>query len=58
MPDAVYEQATAAFSEPELAKLTLAIAKINCRNRLSMAFRTVPGSYKPKVQIKAAAASA
>ena len=53
VPDAVFEQARAAFSEAELAKLTLAIAEINCWNRLSIAFRTVPGSYKPRVQAAA-----
>ncbi|MFI5014733.1 MAG: carboxymuconolactone decarboxylase family protein [Hyphomicrobiales bacterium] len=55
VPDAVYEQAKAEFSEAELARLTLAIVEINCWNRLNIAFRTVPGSYKPRVQVSAAA---
>jgi len=46
VPDAVYAQARAEFSEEELANLTLAIVAINGANRLNIAFRTVPGSYQ------------
>jgi AhpD family alkylhydroperoxidase len=46
VPDEVYEQARAQFSEEELANLTLAIVAINGANRLNIAFRTVPGSYQ------------
>jgi AhpD family alkylhydroperoxidase len=46
VPDAVYEQARAQFSEQELANLTLAVVAINGANRLNIAFRTVPGSYR------------
>jgi AhpD family alkylhydroperoxidase len=46
VPDEVYEQARAQFSEQELANLTLAIVAINGANRLNIAFRTVPGSYR------------
>ena len=46
VPDAVYEEARAAFSEEELVKLTLAIVAINGANRINIAFRTVPGSYR------------
>jgi AhpD family alkylhydroperoxidase len=53
VPDAVFEEARKVFSEAELAKLTLAIVEINCWNRLSIAFRTVPGSYKPRVRAAA-----
>ena len=49
-PDEVYERAGAQFSEEELANLTLAIIAINGANRLNIAFRTVPGSYRVKVQ--------
>ena len=49
-PDEVYEQARAQFSEEELANLTLAIIAINGANRLNIAFRTVPGSYKVPVR--------
>ncbi len=46
VPDAVYEQARQEFDEQELANLTLAIVAINGANRLNIAFRTVPGSYR------------
>jgi len=46
VPDEVYEEARARFSEEELANLTLAIIAINGANRLNIAFRTVPGSYR------------
>jgi AhpD family alkylhydroperoxidase len=46
VPDRVYEQARAQFSEEELANLTLAIVAINGANRLNIAFRTVPGSHR------------
>jgi len=44
--DFVYDQARAQFGEEELANLTLAIIAINGANRLNIAFRTVPGSYR------------
>jgi AhpD family alkylhydroperoxidase len=44
--DDVYELARAQFSEEELANLTVAIVAINGANRLNIAFRTVPGSYR------------
>jgi AhpD family alkylhydroperoxidase len=46
VPDEVFAQARAQFSEEELANLTLAIIAINGANRLNIAFRTVPGSYQ------------
>jgi AhpD family alkylhydroperoxidase len=46
VPEAVYGQVRAQFSEEELANLTLAIIAINGANRLNIAFRTVPGSYR------------
>ena len=46
VPDEVFEQARAQFSEEELANLTLAVIAINGANRLNIAFRTVPGSYR------------
>jgi AhpD family alkylhydroperoxidase len=46
VPDDVYEEARAQFSEEELANLTLAIVAINGANRLNIAFRTVPGRYR------------
>jgi len=50
VPDDVYGRATLQFKPDELANLTLAIATINSWNRLSIAFRTVPGAYKSNLQ--------
>ena len=47
VPDDVYELVRKHFEEKELVDLTLAIAAINGRNRLAIAFRKVPGSYRP-----------
>ena len=47
VPDDVYERARAQFSEEELVNLTLAVVAINGWNRLSIAFRAVPGAYQP-----------
>ncbi len=46
-PDAAYEAVRAQFSEEEIKTLTLAAVMINTWNRLNVAFRTVPGDYKP-----------
>ena len=48
VPDEVYEQARAEFSEAELANLTLAIITINGWNRLGVGFRLEPGHYKAR----------
>ena len=45
--DKVYEAARQHFSEQELSDLTLAVVTINAWNRLSIAFRVVPGTYQP-----------
>lgn len=47
VPDAVYQEARAQFSEQELIDLTLALVAINGWNRLCIAFRSVPGTYRP-----------
>jgi len=47
VPDEVYERVRQHFSEAELIELTLAITSINTWNRLNIAFRTVPGNYRP-----------
>jgi len=47
VPDAVYDHVKNFFSEKELADLTLAVTAINSWNRLSIAARTVPGTYEP-----------
>ena len=43
VPDDVYAQARACFSEAELVDLTLAISTINSWNRLAVSFRQSPG---------------
>lgn len=48
VPDAVYEQARAQFSEEELVNLTMCVVAINGWNRLSVAFRTPSGTYQPR----------
>ncbi|HEV2245419.1 MAG TPA: carboxymuconolactone decarboxylase family protein [Terriglobia bacterium] len=53
-PDDVYEEARKQFSEEELVNLTIAIVAINGWNRLSIAFRAVPGSYQPAAAGKSA----
>jgi AhpD family alkylhydroperoxidase len=45
VPDEVFEEARKQFDEAELANLTVAVVAINGWNRLSIAFRTVPGTY-------------
>ncbi|MCO5089784.1 carboxymuconolactone decarboxylase family protein [Bosea sp. (in: a-proteobacteria)] len=44
--DEVFAAARAQFSEPELVELTMAIIAINGWNRINVAFRTVPGTYR------------
>src|SRR5437762_10698862 len=46
VPDALYQEARRHFSEKELVDLTLALIAINAWNRLSISFRTVPGTYR------------
>lgn len=45
--DDVYEQVNQHFVGEELVNLTLAVVTINGWNRLAIAFRAVPGEYKP-----------
>jgi alkylhydroperoxidase family enzyme len=52
VPDSVYQQAREHFSEKELIDLTLAIVAINGWNRLSIAFRTVAGTYEPQAVLQ------
>jgi AhpD family alkylhydroperoxidase len=46
VPDAVYAEACKHFNEKALVNLTLAVVAINGWNRLCIAFRVVPGSYR------------
>ena len=47
VPDETYDHVSKFFNEKEMADLTFAITMINAWNRLNIAGRTVPGSYKP-----------
>jgi len=47
VPDGVFERVKEVFNDKELADLTLAVTAINSWNRLSIAARTVPGTYQP-----------
>ena len=44
VPDEVFEATRQHFSEQEMADLTFAVVAINAWNRLSIAFRVVPGT--------------
>lgn len=46
VPDAVYEEAAAHFSENKLAQLIMAIVAINGWNRIAITTRLVPGKYE------------
>ena len=52
MPDSVYEETRRHFSEQEVADLTLAVVAIHGWNRISIAFRVVPGTYQPPPRLK------
>ena len=47
VPDEVYEQARSHFSEKEIFDLTIVASTINAWNRIAVASRTPPGTYKP-----------
>lgn len=49
VPDDVFEQARAQFSEEELVNLAMAVVTINSWNRLAITFRAIPGAYQPPV---------
>jgi AhpD family alkylhydroperoxidase len=44
-PDSLYEQVREHLSEKEISDLTFIVATINAWNRLSIAFKSVPGSF-------------
>ncbi len=50
VPDAVFEAVRPHFNDEELGDLTLAVVAINAWNRIAIAGRTVPGSYRPARQ--------
>lgn len=47
VPDSVYDEVRAQFTEAEIVELSLAIVAINGWNRLMVAFRTPPGRHTP-----------
>ena len=47
VPDEVYEEALAHFSEKEIVDLTYLAMTINAWNRLAVATRAMPGRYRP-----------
>jgi AhpD family alkylhydroperoxidase len=54
VPAEVFEATRQHFSEQEMADLTFAVVAINGWNRLSIAFRVVPGTYQvPKLKKEA-----
>jgi AhpD family alkylhydroperoxidase len=53
VPDAVWERASSAFAEDELAQLVFAITAINAWNRLMITARVEPGHYEPGMRVAA-----
>jgi AhpD family alkylhydroperoxidase len=47
VPDEIYEEALAHFSEKEIVDLTYLATTINAWNRLAVATRAMPGRYRP-----------
>jgi AhpD family alkylhydroperoxidase len=47
VPDDLFEETRRHFTDEELVNLTMAVVTINGWNRLSIAFRAVPGTYEP-----------
>jgi len=47
VPDAVYGEARRHFSEKEIFDLTFIASTINAWNRIAVASRTPPGTYRP-----------
>ena len=46
-PDEVYNAVRQRFTDEEIVNLTMAVVTSNGWNRISIAFRTVPGTYQP-----------
>ncbi len=55
VPDEVFEQAKAVFSEQELADLTLGVATINTWNRLCITWRVIPDEFTIEAKAPASA---
>jgi len=56
VPDEVFEEVRAQFSDEEMVNLSMAIIAINGWNRLGVGFRSVPGTYQPRTQHQSIAA--
>jgi AhpD family alkylhydroperoxidase len=56
LSDALYDEASAHFSDKELVDLTVAVIAINAWNRLAVTFRPAVGTYKPAAATTAASA--
>jgi len=54
VPEAVYQQARAQFTEADLVALTIAVVAINGWNRIAISFRSEPGAYQPAAKGAAA----
>ena len=50
VPNDIFELAKQSFSDEELVNLTLAVITINGWNRLAISFRSVPGTYQPRMR--------
>jgi AhpD family alkylhydroperoxidase len=48
VPDDVFQEARAQFSEEELIDLTMVVVAINAWNRITISFRPEVGSYQPR----------
>jgi AhpD family alkylhydroperoxidase len=57
VPDDIYEEARARFSEKELVDLTFTVMEINGWNRISIAFRNQPGAMDEMLGLTAAGLS-
>jgi AhpD family alkylhydroperoxidase len=55
VPDTVYDEVRAHFTDAEVVNLVMAVIAINSWNRLSIVFRTEPGSYRRPVAAPASA---
>ncbi len=47
VPDAVFDEVKAHFSDQEIVDLTFVASTINAWNRLAIPLRSVPGRYRP-----------
>jgi AhpD family alkylhydroperoxidase len=50
VPDDIYELAKQSFSDEELVNLTVAVITINGWNPLAISFRSVTGTYRPRMR--------